>query len=81
MAYQTYLGLEDFFGQKLPSSVAYDTLMLPHNWQKNISKTNSGLATTDIFALQSALEIDGDYPVGDQTKMIARVPVFLAVVR
>jgi N-acetylmuramoyl-L-alanine amidase len=68
MAFQTYLGLQDFFGQKSPASVVYDTLMLPHEWQKNISKTNSGLATTDVFALQSALVVDGDYPAGDISK-------------
>jgi N-acetylmuramoyl-L-alanine amidase len=68
LAYQTYLGLEDFFGQKASPSVAYDTLVLPYSWQKNISKTNSGLATTDVLALQSALVIDGEYPVWDKTK-------------
>lgn len=68
LAYQTYLGLEDFFGQKVPSSVVYDTLILPHQWQKNISKTNSGSATTDVFALQSALAVEGVYPSGDRSK-------------
>jgi N-acetylmuramoyl-L-alanine amidase len=68
LAYQTYLGLEDFFGQKISSSVVYDTLMLPHDWQKNISKTSSGLAATDILALQSALVIDGEYPTEDKSK-------------
>lgn len=68
LAYQTYLGLEDFFGQQSPSSVAYDTLMLPYKWQKNVSKLNSQLATTDVFALQSALVVDGEYPTKDQSK-------------
>lgn len=68
LAYQTYLGLEDFFGNKSVASIAYDTLMLPHDWQKTFSKTNSDSATADILALQSALIIDGEYPTENQTK-------------
>lgn len=68
LAYQTYLGLEDFFGNRDVASIAYDTLMLPYNWKNNFSKTNSGSATADILALQSALIIVGEYPIGSQTK-------------
>ena len=72
LAYQAYLGLEDFFGQKTPSSVvssiAYYTLALPHNWQKTFSRTNSDSSATDVFALQSALVVDGEYPTGIQSK-------------
>ncbi len=68
LAYQTYLGLEDFFGQSSQSAVAYDTLMLPHHWLKDLSKNNSNLATADVFALQSALAEDGEYPASSQNK-------------
>ena len=68
LAYQTYLGLEDFFGVQSQSAVVYDTLMLPYKWQKNFSKNSSKTATTDVFALQSALIIDGEYPIDSQSK-------------
>jgi hypothetical protein len=62
LAYQTYLGLEDFFD---PSNVkiasrSYDTLMLPYQWPESV--TPSDLSKADGFALQSALVMDGDYP-------------------
>jgi hypothetical protein len=38
MAFQTYLGLQDFFGSGNDVSFAYDTLMLPHAWKGNLSR-------------------------------------------
>lgn len=67
LAYQTYLGLQDFFGQTKQGS-AYDTLTLPYNWSKTISKTNAGNLSADVFALQSALMSEGYYPVQGSTK-------------
>ena len=68
LAYQTYLGIGDFFGDKNQASIAYDTLMLPHTWQKSISKTNQSADPADILALQSALVVDGEYPAINQSQ-------------
>jgi N-acetylmuramoyl-L-alanine amidase len=62
LAYQTYLGLQDFFD---PSNMAnltrsYDTLVLPHEWKSPIDAKN--VASQDIFSLQTALIFDGLYP-------------------
>jgi N-acetylmuramoyl-L-alanine amidase len=68
LAYQTYLGLEDFFWQQTTFPGAYDTLTLPYTWQQNIAKTKSNLPSKDVFALQSALMASGEYPVPSKTK-------------
>ena len=67
LAYQTYLGLQDFFGQT-KQGVVYDTLTLPYTWNKTISKTNAGNLKSDVFSLQSALIINGNYPAQGSTK-------------
>jgi N-acetylmuramoyl-L-alanine amidase len=58
LAFQTYLGLQDFFDPNNVISVAgsFDTLLLPHTW------IETGASSTQIFALQTALLDDGDYP-------------------
>ena len=66
LAFQTYLGIQDFFGSSKDVSFAYDTLMLPFLWQKNIDKNS--LNKTDILALQTALLLEGVYPPNDKTK-------------
>lgn len=66
LAFQTYLGLQDFFGEGDDVSFAYDTLMLPHSW-KNELTTSKG-ESEDILALQSALLLDGVYPGEGRTK-------------
>ena len=62
LAFQTYLGLQDFFGDKtvLNESVSYDTLLLPHEWRDVSSKTTK--SSSDVYALQTALVVDGVYP-------------------
>ncbi|MDD5165205.1 MAG: N-acetylmuramoyl-L-alanine amidase [Candidatus Pacebacteria bacterium] len=62
LAFQTYLGLEDFFSAPDAAAVsrAYDTVALPHTWKSVISEKNT--QNTDVFALQSALLVDGEYP-------------------
>jgi N-acetylmuramoyl-L-alanine amidase len=62
LAYQTYLGLEDFFNPKSARTLGppYDTVVLPHSWNNPISASDTG--STDIFALQTALSLDGEYP-------------------
>lgn len=66
LAFQTYLGLQDFFGGPNDISIAYDTLMLPHSWIGDISKKNAD--KNDVLALQSALIVEGVYPPSDKSK-------------
>ena len=66
LAFQTYLGLQDFFGSGNDVSLAYDTLMLPHLWKNDLTKNKAD--TDDVLALQSALLLDGFYPSGGKTK-------------
>ncbi len=68
LAFQTYLGLEDFFNFKGQSSLAstYDTLVLPHTWTVPISEKSS--TSQDVYALQTALLADGLYPPGQKSK-------------
>ncbi|HTK59719.1 MAG TPA: peptidoglycan-binding protein [Candidatus Baltobacteraceae bacterium] len=57
MAYQTALGLEDFFfGAAHPAGA---TSVLPHAWTKTV---RAGSDPADVYALQTALILDGDYP-------------------
>ncbi len=62
LAFQTYLGLQDFFDPSNAISLAksYDTLVLPHEWRSLIDvRSNS---SRDVFALQTAFISDGLYP-------------------
>lgn len=66
LAFQTYLGIQDFFGSGNDISLAYDTLMLPYNWKGDITKNNSN--KNDVMALQTALLLEGIYPPSQMTK-------------
>lgn len=68
LAFQTYLGLEDFFNPRGSSSLAavYDTLVLPYTWRSTISENANQVK--DVYALQTALSADGVYPPKDKTK-------------
>ncbi len=66
LAFQTYLGLQDFFGSGNDVSFAYDTLMLPHSWKDDVSPRKAD--SDDVLALQSALLLDGFYPGAGKTK-------------
>lgn len=57
LAYETYLGLTDFFDPKNASIIShnYDTLTLPHRFSDTVH-------SSEVFALQSALIDHGDYP-------------------
>ena len=67
LAYQTYLGLEDFFDPAAAAGLAraYDTVALPYTWKNPISTT--GASGPDVFAMQTALLRDGDYPPSGKT--------------
>lgn len=66
LAFQTYLGLQDFFGSGNDFTLAYDTLMLPYNWTGDITADKSN--KNDVLALQSALLLEGTYPPQTKTK-------------
>ena len=60
LAYQTYLGLEDFFGSKVGVSFGYDTLLIPHQWNSQMAKEKA--KSEDVLSLQTALLLEGMYP-------------------
>jgi len=61
LAYQTYLGLENFFGSTDKGfSFGYDTLMMPHDWKTMITKKKA--PSDEVYALQTALMLEGIYP-------------------
>ncbi|MDE1975492.1 MAG: N-acetylmuramoyl-L-alanine amidase [Patescibacteria group bacterium] len=66
LAYQTYLGVEDFFNPAAAKAAAgaYGTAVLPHTWSLPMSESAAptGSGAADIFAMQTALVADGDYP-------------------
>ncbi len=66
LAFQTYLGVQDFFGAGNDVSLAYDTLMLPYKWDGDITKdTNDKNA---VLALQTALVLEDVYPPKNKSK-------------
>ncbi|MES3031482.1 MAG: N-acetylmuramoyl-L-alanine amidase [Patescibacteria group bacterium] len=66
LAFQTYLGLQDFFGSGNDVSFNFNTLVLPHTWNEDIKK--QATPTRDVFALQTALILEGLYPPAGNTK-------------
>jgi N-acetylmuramoyl-L-alanine amidase len=67
LAYETYLGIMDFFEPKNASEVTktYDTLVLPYQWAAPMKE--SDVPAADAYALQTALILDGDYPPKGET--------------
>ncbi len=63
LAYQTYLGLQDFFGD---DSVNLYNPSLLYTWNNPATDKNSD--PSDIYALQTALILNGDYPPAGKTK-------------
>jgi len=55
-AYQTALGLQDFFFGDAPPRA---TSVLPYAWKKSV---RYGSDPADVYALQTALTLDGAYP-------------------
>lgn len=60
MAYQTYRGIEEFFGTGEEERSPYDTLMVPYTWKSILDDADE--YPKDIYALQTALIISGEYP-------------------
>ena len=67
LAYQTYLGLQDFFNKNSNVSItsSYNPSSL-YVWNTPVTGKNSN--PEDIYALQTALLMDGDYPPAGKTK-------------
>lgn len=60
LAFQTYLGLADFFGETSLIVGPYQSTLLPYEGRDVVQKTNS--ANTEILAFQAALIDKGFYP-------------------
>jgi N-acetylmuramoyl-L-alanine amidase len=61
-AFQTYLAIKDFFGEKV--SDKYQTTLLPYVWNKDYQKDDR---SKDIMSMQMALLKEGTYPPGGMT--------------
>ncbi|HEY0908341.1 MAG TPA: N-acetylmuramoyl-L-alanine amidase [Candidatus Paceibacterota bacterium] len=64
-AYQTYLGLREFFSSGIARTGALPTVTLPYEFKKDIRESSS--YSTDIFALQMALAQARAYPAKGRT--------------
>ncbi len=64
-AYQTALGIQNFFGSTASSSALYDTTLLPMTWEKNLEE---GSQSKDVLSLQMALMREGLYPIEDKSR-------------
>lgn len=62
-AYQTYLGLQDFFND--PVSSSYGSVSFPYDWTEVTGKKNEH--GPNVYALQAALHYLGQYPPRDNT--------------
>jgi len=68
LAYQTYLGVQDFFGKEndpTDGGASSSVATLPYQWNTDEYQSKSPLSTTpmpDIFAMQIALENMNYYP-------------------
>ena len=62
LAFQTYLGLQDFFDPRMIPDMGhtYGTSILPHHWETILKEGDR--PSHDIFALQTALAVEGIYP-------------------
>lgn len=67
LAYQTYLGTQDFFNKNSDVTVAslYNPESL-YDWKNQVTSTHSN--SEDIYALQTALIMDGDLPPAGKSK-------------
>jgi len=68
LAYQTYLGITNFFDPQKALAVEKTngkSALLPYSWNKSLTFGMDGL---DIFSLQAALVIEGFYPPSSLTQ-------------
>lgn len=60
LAFQTYIGLVGFFENDVKLLTRYDTLFLPHKWEKDLQKGDKD--NESVLALQAALVFEKLYP-------------------
>lgn len=60
LAFRTYLGLADFFGEKPLVAGSYDSTLLPYDGTVSVKRTRN--ANKEVFAFQAALASHGLYP-------------------
>jgi peptidoglycan hydrolase-like protein with peptidoglycan-binding domain len=67
-AYQTYLGLQDYYdgNTNVTATSSYNPSANVYDWQNQVTSTDSN--PDDIYAIQTALIMDGDYPPIGKTK-------------
>lgn len=68
LAYQTYLGLEDYYDKNtdVTATSSYNPSANVYDWNTEVTSTESN--PEDIYAMQTALIMDGDYPPKGKTK-------------
>ena len=66
LAFQTYLGLADFFGEASLVAGSHGSTLLPYEGNTPVKKTS--LANAEVFALQAALIDKGFYPPSGYTR-------------
>ncbi len=66
LAFQTYLGLEDFFGGTPSIAEPYKTTLLPYFWKTTLKK--SSISNKETLSLQASLLQQGFYPPNNKTK-------------
>lgn len=64
LAYQTYLGIEDYFGEENSS---LQTTLLPYEWKNILKKGMKG--NRDVISLQAALGAEGLFPPAGKTSL------------
>ncbi len=66
MAFQTYLGLQDFFGGANDTGFNSGTTLIPAKWPSEITPNSNDLVAG--LLLQAELELQGFYPASGDTK-------------
>lgn len=68
LAYQTYLGLQDYYtgNTNVTATSSYDPSENIYAWNTPVTSKNSN--AEDIYAMQTALIMDGDYPPAGMTR-------------
>ena len=66
LAYQTYVGIKNFFGGNDLTAGNYETTLLPHTWNNPLKK-GAMSESKDILYLQMALHKEGLYPPENKT--------------
>ncbi len=66
LAYQTYLGVTDFFKVTPQSKARYESKLFPHVWNTDLAHGDTD--NVDVLKLQAALRLDQVYPPVGKTE-------------